>query len=431
MVGIVQRGKQSFYSFGSLGDEVEGEIGEDTIFEIGSITKVFTALVLADMVAKGEVALEDSVAKYLPGDWQIPTPGDRPITLGSLADHTSGLPTIPANFWKQGDKIYNSDIGGLRWRDYSEQHFSEYFDDPTPLPDPQRKYIYSNLGSGVLGYALARKAGCSLDELIRERICEPLGMQKTSFVLESTGPGHNPDGNVAAPWTAGDSVLRGAFALRSTTADMLKFAEIALDATGSPTERALTLSMKPRASINDLEKTALGWKVNKFGVVYTAGATGGFRCALFLHPKSQTAVLALANSQVGGVTGGRATLFDALVGSLLNVTLGAPPLKAEFPMPLDSGSDSLTEYIGNYRPVTGSTGPSFPVSVRLSHGQLTAQGPGDIEIVLWKLAKDVYFTRSYLGEMRFRRDDSGKVSGMDLSFDGRISKLRREPAAEK
>jgi len=248
-------------------------------------------------------------------------------------------------------------------------------------------------------------------------------MKNTSFTVKPTAPGHDADRGGAAPWPAQNSVLRGAFALRSTCADMLKFAAAALDPSASPLQEALELSFKPLAQINELERTALGWKRNKFGVIYTTGATGGFRCAMYLHPQSKTGVVLMANTQVGGVTGGRAASFDALGGSLLNVVLGTPPLDVPFPSPIAIDADSLTDFAGNYASEAGTPGPSFPI--RVNEGRLITEGPGGMEQRLWPLEKDVFFLRTYVAEFRFKRDDEGKVVGCDLSFEGRKGRLQR------
>ncbi len=423
IVGVLQGGKESYFSFGSIADEQQIPPDENTIFEIGSITKVFTATTLAEMATKKEVALKDPLDKFLPDDIQVPLPGGKPITLESLAAHVSGLPHVPANFWNEGDKIYDNNIGGLRWGSYSEDQVRDFFKSPSPPLDVSRKYIYSNLGAGLLGYALEQASSESLEDLIVDRVCKPLGMETTSFSIEPTAQGHDADGNHADSWPKLSSVLGGAFALRSTCRDMLAFAKANLDPEASPLADALKSAQQPRGQINELERTALGWKLNKFGVIYTTGTTGGFRSALFLHPKTQTAVMTMANTQVGGATGGRGALFDGFAGSLLNVTLGAPPIAIDFPSPSDSGEATFEDFAGVYRPANGSPDPSFPV--RVEGKKLLVVGPGEMELRLWPKGGDKFFLRSYVADFTFLRDESGVVSGMDLAFEGNNARLKR------
>jgi D-alanyl-D-alanine-carboxypeptidase/D-alanyl-D-alanine-endopeptidase len=419
IVGVIQDGKESYFAFGEMGEGDEPDPEKTVVFEIGSITKVFTAILLADMAQAGEVALDDPVAKYLPKDWNVPDS----ITLASLAAHTSGLPVIPANFWKKGDKIYDANVGGRRWGEYSERQLDDYFANPAPAIGESGKYVYSNLGAGLLGLALSRAAKKPLSDLIVERVCKSLGMESTSFSLELSGSGHDADGEPVDAWPAGESVLSGAFALRSTCSDMLKFARANLDPGSSPMKEALSLAQQPRSEINAIEKTGLGWKGNKYGVIYTAGVTGGFRCTMYLHPQTKTAVVLMANTQVAGVAGGRATQFDVLGGSLLNVTLNVAPLAIDFPSPAKADSSTFEDYVGHYRPENGDEDPSFPI--RVDDGKLITVGPGDMDMRLWPLAEDEFFVRSYNSSLKFRRDEAGKITGADLKFEGQNARLKR------
>jgi CubicO group peptidase (beta-lactamase class C family) len=423
MVGVLHDGKESYLAFGSITDKEATPPDENTVFEIGSITKVFTAITLAEMASKGEVALDDPLEKFLPGDIEIPSPGGKPITLESLAAHISGLPNVPANFWDESDNIYDNDVAGLRWSEYSEPQVRDYFKAPSPPLDDARKYVYSNLGAGLLGHALQRESGVPLEKLIVDHVCRPLGMESTTFSVEPTATGHDADGNPADLWANHDSILAGAFALRSTCKDLLAFAKANLDPETSPLEDALKEALESRAEINELERTALGWTLNKFGVIYTVGATGGFRCALFLHPQTKTAVVTMTNTQMGGVVGGRAPLFDALAGSLLNVTVGAPPIEIDFPSPKSSDEAAREDFVGVYRPEDGSRDPSLPI--RAECERLMTIGPGGMEMQLWPKGDDAFFLRSYIADVKFLRDESGVVTGADLQFEGNQVRLKR------
>jgi len=118
MVGVVQNGRESYFPFGSLNDEANPSIDKNTVFEIGSITKVFTALALADMAVKEELSIDDAAEKWLPDEWNVATTSGEPITLKGLAAHISGLPVVPANFWNDGDNTFDGDLGGRRWAEY-------------------------------------------------------------------------------------------------------------------------------------------------------------------------------------------------------------------------------------------------------------------------------------------------------------------------
>ena len=135
----------------------------DTVFEIGSITKVFTALLLADMVLRGVVAWDEPVARLLPASVHVPRFGERQITLLDLATHTSGLPRMPSNF-------HPADPGDP-YADYTVGQLYDFLDDTMLSRTPGTAYEYSNLGYGLLGHALARRSGSGFEELVRARIC--------------------------------------------------------------------------------------------------------------------------------------------------------------------------------------------------------------------------------------------------------------------
>jgi Beta-lactamase class C and other penicillin binding proteins len=147
----------------------------DTIFEIGSATKVFTSLLLADAVKRGEVALTDPVAKYLPAEVKVPERAGRKITLVDLATHTSGLPSVPSNL---APKNPANPYAG-----YTVQQLYDFLSTYQLSRDIGAQYDYSNLGVGLLDNALSRRAGVDYETLVQTRITRPLGMKSTSIAL--------------------------------------------------------------------------------------------------------------------------------------------------------------------------------------------------------------------------------------------------------
>ncbi|MGA8399045.1 MAG: serine hydrolase [Stellaceae bacterium] len=137
------------------------------MFEIASITKVLSALILADMVERGEVAMVDPVAKYLPTSVKVPEYQGKPITLIDLATYTSGLPIMPDNFTGP---------------DYTIDQFYAFLSGYTLKNPPGTHYEYANAGFGLLGHAMARRTGRSYEALLVERICDPLGLRSTRII---------------------------------------------------------------------------------------------------------------------------------------------------------------------------------------------------------------------------------------------------------
>jgi CubicO group peptidase (beta-lactamase class C family) len=267
----------------------------NTVFEIGSITKVFTAALLADMVRRGEVALDDPVQKYLPGGVAMPSRGGRQITLAMLSDQTSGLPRLPSNLRPAN--------GSDPYADYTAQRLYEFLSGHTLRRDPGSQYEYSNLGVGLLGHVLALRAGKPYEELLRERIWQPLGMGSTAVTL--TPPlrarlalGHNPRGGVVPNWEF--LALAGAGAIRSTAADMLRFLAAQLHPERGPLGRTMALTHAERAPVGSSGMgIGLGWHIRRGDgnpIVWHNGGTAGYRSFAGFRPGQRTAVVVLTNS---------------------------------------------------------------------------------------------------------------------------------------
>jgi serine-type D-Ala-D-Ala carboxypeptidase/endopeptidase len=192
-------------SSGATGLALDG----DTTFEIGSITKVLTALLLADMAARGEVAFEDPVARYLPASVRL-RERLRPITLLDLATYTSGLPNIPGNMTPNWSNPF---------ADYTTDKLYEFLSDYVPGNEPGVHYQYANLGFGLLGMALARRAGKGYEDIFIERVCDPLRLNHTRITLSADmrqhmAQGHDMNFKTAQLWDM--PALPGMGAVRST-----------------------------------------------------------------------------------------------------------------------------------------------------------------------------------------------------------------------
>ena len=224
------------------------------MFEMGSTTKVFTSTILADMVKKGEVSLDDPVAKYLPKEAKVPERGGKQITLLDLATHSSGLPSLPSNFKPKDPKN--------PYADYTEAQLWEFLAGYQLTRDIGSKFEYSNMGVGLLGQALARRAGTDYEALVRARVTGPLKMENTRVALTPAmkahlAAGHSATREPAANWDL--PVFAGAGALRSDARDMLTFIGAHLGYVESPLAGAMASMTKVRRlAMGDME-IALAW----------------------------------------------------------------------------------------------------------------------------------------------------------------------------
>src|ERR1035437_7916502 len=175
VVGLVDEHGSSIVSYGKMDDGASPEVNGNTLFEIGSITKTFTALLLQDMIERGEMKLDDPVVKYLPKPAKVATRNGKEITLLHLATHTSGLPRNPENL---DPKRADNPLA-----EYTAEKLNVFLSGCKLTRQPGAKFEYSNLGSGLLGHVIALKAGTDYESLVADRICRPLKMESTRITL--------------------------------------------------------------------------------------------------------------------------------------------------------------------------------------------------------------------------------------------------------
>ena len=291
----------------------ERPVRADSRFEIGSVTKTFTALLLAEMAARGDVRYDDPIDRYLPADAAPGYPYERPITLLHLATHTSGLPRLPVGFTPAAVPRWFTDP----YAAFGPSHLLRALPRTPVRGTPGTQVRYSNLGCGLLGLLLENAAGQRYDELLASRVCEPLGLVDTSC---------GPDREPATGYRRGRRVpsfrlpaLPGAAALRSTADDMLRYlqAHLALEAVPLP---ECTDAAALRTALGEVRlprvgrrrtgtRICLGWNQRSTGVaegedggdggdelVYHAGATRGFTAFVGFSPRAQTGLAVLAGA---------------------------------------------------------------------------------------------------------------------------------------
>jgi serine-type D-Ala-D-Ala carboxypeptidase/endopeptidase len=400
VLGMIEAGgSHRWLSAGRAGDG--RTLGPETVFEIGSITKVFTGVLLADMAKRGEVSLDDPVSKYLPPHVTMPMRGTRAITLEELSSQTSGLPRLPTNM-RPAD-------ASNPYADYTVEQLYEFLSSHTLTRDPGTQYEYSNLGAGLLGHVLALRAGTSYEELVRARILEPLRMHDTGITLtaaqrQRVAAGHEAGGDTVSLWDL--PTLAGAGALRSTLADMLKFADAALRGTG-PVPDALREAMRLRGPAGSPTMgIGLGWHrlaVQPDTIVWHNGGTGGFRSFIGVMPAAGRAIVLLTNSGGGG--------SDDLALHLLNrsLPLAPPPRQA-----VDVPAAVLERYVGTYE-----LAPQFSIVVTFTDGALRATPTGQGTVRLWPESATAFFIREVDAQVTFDLAEDGTVTGLVLHQNGR------------
>jgi serine-type D-Ala-D-Ala carboxypeptidase/endopeptidase len=295
VVGLIEPdGSRRVLIFGEAGEGAR-PLAASSVFEIGSITKTFTGAVLADMVRRGEVKLDDPVAKYLPADVRVPSRNGRQITLLDLATHLSGLPRLPTG--------YEPPDPGNPYAQYAAEHLHAFLSRYELEHDPGAKFEYSNLGMGLLGHALARAAGAdSFQTLVADRVLRPLRMSMTAYgragkLAPWMTRGHDKEGRVA-PYFDID-VLAGGGGLNSNVNDLMTYLEANI---GEPTS-ALEHAMRDAHRGHHLPRpgmgVGLGWMTMRRGTLNLVGSRGGsagYSTFVAFDPDTRAGVVVLANS---------------------------------------------------------------------------------------------------------------------------------------
>lgn len=268
----------------------------ETLFEIGSITKPFTGALLADMHLRRELDLDDPLSRHLEAplpDWR-----DREPTLLELATHRSGLPNTPRPLARR-EFLFALDIGDRDpWADVDAARYGELLRGTSPRHAPGGRMRYSSIGFGLLGDALAAAAGMPYEELLRERILDPLGMRATT--LDPGAPtiqGHSRRGKPRPPL---EDLMPAAGSIRSNVAEMSVFLQACLSPPADAPGPALALAQQPAHRLNRRMSIGLGWLImtprGKSPVVFHNGGTWGFRSFAGFSPERGRAAVVLANS---------------------------------------------------------------------------------------------------------------------------------------
>lgn len=318
VIGVAQGEDSCARGFGRVSDTNPQVPDANTVFEIGSITKVFSGILLAILAEDGLLKLDDRADKYLPDGVKLPEQDGRFITLLDLATHSSGLRRLPDNL-KLTANPYAS---------YSPKDLYACLGLTKLRRKPGTDVEYSNFAFGVLGHVLELRSGKSYEWLARERLFLPLGMSNTVIRFESQhrerlAPGHDHKGRPVGNWDF--DVLAGAGALRSSVSDMLKFLAANLRPEKTSLGKPLQLAQKTHFKSPSGTRMGLGWHKldTKEGlpVIWHNGGTGGYVSFLGLDPKRQIGVVALSN--YGDALAGDYSL-DKLALQILKFLAGPP-----------------------------------------------------------------------------------------------------------
>ena len=302
VIGFVDPNGTKIFSFGNMSTAHNIPVNQNTFFNIGSITKTFTTLLLADMVKQGIVNLNDPVEKFLPPSVKVPQFNGKKITLEDLADHTSGLPEWPSNVW------LNNTVGDIN-PNYNATQLYQALSDTKLTREPGAQVQYSSFGIGLLGHVLSLKSGgIPYEQLVKDRILDVLGMNDTKIALSQNetnnrfSVGHLGGKEIITPRIP--TILADSGAFRSTAPDMLKYVSANLGLIHTKLDDAMQLGHLIRHTsiianpMNYSEFRGLGWRVlTNFGTetITHTGAINGWNAFAGFIPTKQVGVIAMCS----------------------------------------------------------------------------------------------------------------------------------------
>ncbi len=291
-IGVIDAQGTHLYNYGVKSLKTQEPVDEHSVFEIGSISKTFTGLLLADLVIKQELQLATPLQELLPEDVTAPTRNGEAITLVHMSNHTSALPRLPDNMRPASPNN--------PYADYSEEQLYEFLSRYQLPRDIGSQYEYSNYAVGLLGHVLAAKNKMTYEELLLKTIAQPLGMENTGITLspnmkEQLAMGHSGPTQVEN-WDL--TTLAGAGAIRSTVVDMLNYVSANMGSKKSDLYPAMQLShTNTRAGVDP--QVGLGWHIAKHNgreFVWHNGGTGGYRSFTGFVKGGDKGVVVLSNS---------------------------------------------------------------------------------------------------------------------------------------
>ncbi|QDV44151.1 Beta-lactamase precursor [Stieleria neptunia] len=414
-LGLIAGDSSATFHFGKT--SADGDQPTDqTVYEIGSVSKVFTGILLADAVVQNKVKLDQDAADLMPGGARMPDSNGKKISLLDLSIHRSGLPRLPSNM---------KNVGGENpYADYTSQLALEFLDGYSLTRDPGDKMEYSNLAVSFLGYLLGHQAGKSYDQLLTERIAKPLGMTSTTVtgdaeVLKRLAAGHATPGKPHSTWEFAD--MPGAGGIRSTVTDMLRFANANLDPPDSDLGNALQLAWKQHRA-GDAKDFAmgLGWHIARDGSTrWHNGQTGGYHAMLFVSREVPAAVVLLTNTATMEV--------DRLAEDLIRMLAGAAVQPRTFQSAIEVPIATMKRCEGRYQ-----IAPGVVFDVNVVNDRLMVQLTGQPAFQVFPKSETEWFYKIVPATLTFKDENDGRFEALELFQNGiRASAKRIDPAEDE
>lgn len=410
-VGVISKGQVWKKGFGTLDGEGSAAPNDKTLYEIGSISKVFTSLLLADAVESGKLKLSDPIGKVLPELTKKNPQVGKSITFLNLSLHNSGLPVMPTN-------LAPADSTNP-FADYGRNLLDKYMLSAKPARKPGAKYEYSNLAVGLLGDLLSRQADKSYEELLKEKIVKPLNMTDTTITLSDDqrarfAPPHNSALLPDKTWEF--DALVGCGGIRSSIDDMLLFAQAMLDPPSGQLGKAIELAWKQhKPAKGDDFAMGLGWMIARDGSTrWHNGQTGGFHCMLLVNRDMKCAAVVLCNTADPQI--------DGLAEQVIQAAMGLKVEPRVFEEEFQVDPKVVERLAGKYQLAPGAV-----ITVQVKDGKMMAQLTGQQFLALSPKSETEWKYQLVDATLKFELPKEGQSPKVTLLQNGREMASPRIP----
>ncbi len=387
VIGVFADGQSEFYAKGYQNQDLKQVATSKTVYEIGSITKTFTSLLLAKLIDEKKLQLKDPVQKFWPDDFKLVDNQNQAITLLQLATHTSGLPPLPGNL-----DPYSSDP----YANY-DRHRLVAGVNQAKVKNAGVNYDYSNFAAGLLGETMSHIENTSYNDLITSKILKPLHLNQTYMLLDQVpesllAQGYSGNQPVA-PWNF--KALAGAGSIRSSIEDLLAYGIAYLDQSNHELKTAMQLATTAHYQEEQL-KVGLGWHIDPEGYIWHNGGTGGFRSMIMLDLVNQKVVAGITNNSENSV--------EDIVFHLMDNS--NPMIDHDFPVSI--ATDQLGQFKGSFiHPESSNT-----ISITMKNDRLFYRAPKQPLQRLTFIGNDTFKLKSFKVKLAFNRNDDDQISSL-------------------
>lgn len=403
-VGVISNGVVWKKHYGVIDGKGTPAPNDKTIYEIGSISKVFTSLLLADAVTSGRLKLDDPISVVMKQLVEKNPMLGNSVTFAHLSHHVSGLPAMPTNI-KPADST-NPFAG------YDRRMLTDYVLKAKPVRQPGEKYEYSNLGAGLLGDLLSRQAGVSYETLLKQKLTGPLKMSDTVVTLSAEqvarlAPPHNAAMLRDKSWDF--DALAGCGAVRSNIDDMLLFASASLTPPNGRLGKVIELAWKKhKPPVGANLAMGLGWMIARDGTTrWHNGQTGGYHCMMLVNRRLKTAVVLLCNTAT--------TDIDALATQILQTTVGKSVRPRTFEKEVKVDPAIVKRLAGKYQ-----LAPKVVITIRVNNGRMMAQITGQQFLALIPQSRTEWKYQAVDATLKFELPKTGQSPKVTLHQGGRV-----------